>query len=242
MKPIIVIPTYNEKENLEKIISEILALDCGVTVLVVDDNSPDGTGEIADRLASELDGQVAVVHRQKKEGLGPAYMNGFEVALDMGADYIFEMDADFSHNPRYIPDMLDAIKKHDVVIGSRYVTGGGTENWGLVRRLISRGGSAYARLLTGMKIRDCTAGFRCFRRGVIESIDFTRVSASGYGFQVELAYICEKMGYDVFEVPIIFVDRTEGTSKMSKSIIFEAMILVAGLKKRYRDLDDKKLK
>jgi dolichol-phosphate mannosyltransferase len=237
MKSIIVMPTYNEKENIERIVRRILALDTGTSVLIVDDNSPDGTGEIADRLSGELDGQVFVEHRQGKQGLGTAYKHGFRVALDKGADCVFEMDADFSHDPSYVPELLKAIEKHDVVIGSRYVAGGGTENWGALRRFISQGGSYYTRLLTGLKIKDCTSGFRCYRKAVLESIDFSRISASGYAFQVELAYLCTIMGFDVHELPIVFVDRTEGTSKMSVRIMFEAVRLVAGLKRKYRDLD-----
>ncbi len=153
---------------------------------------------------------------------------------------MFEMDADFSHNPKYVPDFMAAIEKHDVVIGSRYVPGGGTENWGALRKLISRGGSLYARVFTGLKVKDSTSGFRCYRKEVLKSIDFSRISASGYAFQVEMAYVCTIMGFDVYELPIVFVDRTAGTSKMSKSIIFEAVGLVAGLKKKYRDLNKNK--
>lgn len=241
MKPVIVMPTYNEKENIEKIIREIVVLDSGVSILIVDDGSPDGTGDIADRLSRELDGRVFVEHREGKQGLGTAYKHGFRVAIDkMGADCVFEMDADFSHNPRYIPDFLGAIEKHDVIIGSRYVRGGGTENWGMMRKLISRGGSLYARVFTGLKVKDSTAGFRCYRKNVLESIDFSRISASGYGFQVEMAYLCTLLGFDIFELPIIFVDRAAGTSKMNESIVLEAMRLVAGLKKKYRDLNNNK--
>ena len=237
MKPFVVMPTYNEKENIERMVREILALNAGISILIVDDNSPDGTGEIADRLSQELPGQVFVEHREGKQGLGTAYRHGFKVALDKGADCVFEMDADFSHNPKYIPDFLVAIEKHDVVCGSRYVPGGGIEDWGIMRKVISRGGSLYARILTGLKIKDATGGFRCYRREVLESIDFSRISASGYAFQVEMAYVCIIMGFDVYELPIVFVDRTAGTSKMSKSIIFEAVGLVAGLKKKYRDIN-----
>jgi dolichol-phosphate mannosyltransferase len=237
MKPFIVMPTYNEKENIERIVREILGLGTGVSMLIVDDGSPDGTGEIADRLAGELDGQVFVEHRQGKQGLGTAYRHGFQVALARGADCVFEMDADFSHDPAYIPDFLAAIEKHDVVIGSRYVPGGGTRDWGRTREFISRGGSFYARVFTGLKVKDSTSGFRCYRRKVLEAVDFSRIEASGYAFQVEMAYVCTIMGFDVFELPIVFTDRTAGTSKMSKSIVFEAMRLVAGLKKKYRDIN-----
>jgi len=235
MQPVIVIPTYNEKENIEDIVGEILALECGVSVLIVDDNSPDGTGEIVDRLAAERP-EVHVRHREGKQGLGSAYRYGFKEALAMGADCVFEMDADFSHDPRYIPQFLSAINEHDLVIGSRYVEGGGTENWGLGRELISRGGSAYARLMTGLKVKDTTAGFRCYRKEVLEAVDFSRISASGYAFQVEMTYVCTIMGFDVYELPIVFTDRRVGQSKMSKSIVWEAVLIVAGLRKKYRDI------
>lgn len=235
MLSIIIMPTYNEKDNLERITREILCLDCGVSMLIVDDNSPDGTGEIADRLAEEFP-DVHVMHREGKMGLGTAYRDGFKKALAMGADYIFEMDADFSHDPRYIPQFLSAINDHEVVMGSRYVEGGGTENWGIGRELISRGGNAYARLLTGLKVRDATGGYRCYRSYVLETIDFSRITASGYGFQVELAYVCSKLGFDMYELPIIFTDRRVGESKMSKGIIWEAIWLVAGFRKKYKDL------
>lgn len=239
MLPVIVIPTYNEKENIEALVRQLMGMDLGLSLLIVDDNSPDGTGDIADRLAGEL-GNIRVEHRAAKQGLGPAYKHGFAVALDMGADCVFEMDADFSHNPDYIPQFLAAIKEHDVIIGSRYVQGGGTRNWGMLRKLISRGGSMYARLLTGMKVRDTTSGFRCFRADALRKIDFSRISASGYGFQVELAYVCTILGLDVYELPIIFVDRRVGESKMSKAIVLEAMRLVAGLRRKYRDLRGQK--
>ncbi|MHB8895925.1 MAG: polyprenol monophosphomannose synthase [Candidatus Geothermincolia bacterium] len=235
MLPVIVIPTYNEKENIERMVRQLMAMDIGVSVLIADDNSPDGTGEIADRLSEEFP-QVSVLHRERKEGLGNAYRNGFEVALDMGADYVFQMDADFSHDPRYVPQMLEAGREHDVVIGSRYVEGGGTRNWGLGRRLISRSGGVYTRAVTGIKIMDPTAGFRCFSADALRRIDFSRISASGYGFQVELSYVCTILGMDIFELPIVFADRTEGTSKMSKSIVWEALWLVGSLKRKYRDI------
>ena len=154
----------------------------------------------------------------------------------MGADYIIEMDADFSHKPRYLADMLAVAPDHDVVIGSRYVAGGGPENWGLSRKIISRGGSAYTRLLTGVKMHDTTSGFRCHKADVIRKIDFSRISATGFGFQVELSYVCTILGFDIFEIPIVFADRAEGESKMSKDIVFEAMRLVAGLRRKYRDI------
>ncbi len=235
MLPVIVIPTYNERENIERLTREILNLGCGVSLIIVDDNSPDGTGKIADILSEEFS-QVSVIHRSSKLGLGSAYREGFMKALKMGADCIFEMDADFSHDPRYIPQFLSAINEHDVVIGSRYIEGGGIENWGLIRELISRGGSMYARFWTGLKIRDTTSGYRCYRREVIETIDFSRINTSGYAFQVEMAYVCVLLGFDVFEIPIVFTDRRVGASKMSGEIVWEAVKVVAGLRRKYKDL------
>ena len=235
MLPVIIIPTYNESENIDGIVRDILNLECGVSILIVDDNSPDGTGEIADRLSGEFP-EVHVRHRPGKQGLGTAYRYGFGEALDMGATCIFEMDADYSHDPRYIPQFLSAIGDHDVVIGSRYAEGGGIENWGLGRQLISRGGNFYARMRTGLKAKDATSGYRCYRRDVLKEIDFSRISATGYGFQVEMAYICTILGFDVFELPIVFSDRRVGESKMSGQIVWEATWVVGGLKRKYRDL------
>lgn len=235
MKPVIVLPTYNESENIEKMVRTLMAMDLDLNVLVVDDNSPDGTGEIADRLAGEFP-EVSVEHRAGKQGLGTAYKRGFEIALGMGADCVFEMDTDFSHDPAYLPAFLEAIKEHDVVIGSRYCKGGGTKDWSLARKIISRGGSLYTRLCTGMKVKDPTAGFRCYRSDVLRRIDFDRISASGYGFQVEMAYVCTILGFDIHELPILFKDRTEGESKMSGGIVAEAMKLVVGLRFKYRDV------
>lgn len=235
MLPVIVMPTYNEAENIEKMVRQLVDMDCGLSVLVVDDGSPDGTGDIADRLAEEFQ-QVSVEHREGKQGLGTAYKHGFSVALDRGADCVFEMDADFSHNPIYLPQFLSAIEKHDVVIGSRYCKGGGTKDWSMFRKFISRGGALYTRVCTGIKVKDPTAGFRCYRADVLRKIDFDRISASGYGFQVEMAYVCTIMGFDIFELPIMFQDRTEGESKMSGNIVTEAMKLVGGLRRKYRDI------
>ncbi len=238
MLSVIVIPTYNEKENIERLARRLMGMEVEVSLLIVDDNSPDGTGDIADRLADEFP-RVSVLHREGKKGLGAAYRHGFEVALDMGADRIMQMDADFSHDPRYVPQMLEAAKDHDVVIGSRYIAGGGVENWGWTRKFISRGGGIYTRAVTGLKIMDPTAGFRCHRAEVIRAIDFSRISATGYGFQVEMSYVTSVMGFDVYELPIVFVDRAEGTSKMSKDIVWEAIWLVGGLKRKYRDITRK---
>jgi dolichol-phosphate mannosyltransferase len=215
------LPTYNERENLEKMIRALEPL--GVDVLVIDDNSPDGTGEIADRLAAELP-HVSVLHRARKEGLGPAYLAGFRQALATGADYILEMDCDFSHDPADVPRLIGACENDaDLALGSRYVPGGGTANWGLVRRIISWGGSFYARVLLGVRIRDLTGGFKCYRREVLETIDLDAVDSKGYAFQIETTYRTIRKGFRVVEVPIRFVDRTEGQSKMSRAIVLEAV-------------------
>jgi dolichol-phosphate mannosyltransferase len=200
---------------------------------VVDDNSPDGTGEIADRLAAS-DESIGVLHRVRKEGLGPAYLAGFRVALDGGAERIIEMDADFSHDPAYLPRMIEATEHADLAIGSRYVPGGGVTDWGPTRRFISRGGSAYARLALRLPVRDLTGGFKCFRRVVLETIDLDTIEARGYAFQVETTYRALKAGFRVVEVPIVFKDRQDGTSKMSKSIVVEAMWRVPAMRFRRR--------
>jgi dolichol-phosphate mannosyltransferase len=228
----VILPTYNEAENLERIVGAVLEhLPESRRVLIVDDNSPDGTGQIADRLA-EADESIAVLHRERKEGLGPAYLAGFRVALDGGAERIIEMDADFSHDPTFLPRLIDATESADLAIGSRYVPGGGITDWGPMRRFISRGGSAYARAALGLPIRDLTGGFKCFRRIVLETIDLDTIEARGYAFQVETTYRAIKAGFRVVEVPIIFKDRTDGTSKMSKSIVAEAMWRVPAMRFR----------
>ena len=198
-------------------------------VLVIDDNSPDGTGEIAERLRAELD-FVSVLHRERKEGLGPAYLAGFKQALADGADYVLEMDCDFSHDPRDVPRLLAAADDADLVLGSRYAPGGGVANWGLTRRTISRGGSLYAQVLLGARIRDLTGGFKCYRRAVLERIDLERVSSRGYAFQIETTYRALAAGFRVVEVPIIFADREEGRSKMSRAIVLEAIVRVPALR------------
>ena len=225
---VICLPTYNERENLEPMLQALAPL--GVRVLVVDDNSPDGTGELADRLAAQLD-FVSVLHRQRKEGLGPAYLAGFRRALDEGADYVLEMDCDFSHSPGDVPRLLAACEDGaDLALGSRYVPGGGTENWGLGRRLVSEGGSLYARLLLGVGIRDLTGGFKCYRRAVLERIDLAAIHSRGYAFQIETTYRTLRAGFTVVEVPIRFVDRTAGHSKMSRAIFLEAVAKVPVLR------------
>ena len=228
----VILPTYNEAENLERIVDAVLAqLPERGRILVVDDNSPDGTGEIADRLAASND-SISVLHRRQKEGLGPAYLAGFRVALDGGAQRIVEMDADFSHDPAYLPRLIGAAEHFDLVIGSRYVPGGGVTDWGPMRRLISRGGSTYARLALGLPIRDLTGGFKCFRREVLETIDLDSIEARGYAFQVETTYRALKAGFRVLEIPIVFKDRADGTSKMSRSIVAEAMWRVPAMRFR----------
>jgi dolichol-phosphate mannosyltransferase len=224
----ICLPTFNERENIEQMLHALAPL--GVHVLVIDDNSPDGTGEIADRVAAELD-FVSVLHRARKEGLGPAYIEGFRRALAEGADFVISMDCDFSHDPADVPRLMAASENGaDVVIGSRYVEGGGTRNWGLGRRIVSAGGSLYARTLLGLRIRDMTGGFRCFRRAVLESVDLDTVDTRGYAFQIELTYRAVRMGFKVAEVPIIFADRTKGKSKMTRAIFLEAVRKVPELR------------
>ena len=228
MKATLCLPTYNERENLEKMVRALGGK--GVQVLVADDNSPDGTGEIADRLAAELD-YVEVLHRERKEGIGPAYLAAFEHVLRGDSELILEMDCDFSHDPNDVPRLIAACEAGaDLALGSRYVPGGGTRNWGLVRRVISWGGSFYARVILGLHVHDLTGGFKCFRREVLETLDLGSVESKGYAFQIELTYRAVKRGFKVVEVPIVFVDRTEGTSKMSKKIFLEAVVRVPTLR------------
>jgi dolichol-phosphate mannosyltransferase len=230
-RTLIIIPTYNERENLENILAAIHDVVPHVHVLIVDDGSPDGTGEIADRLRRG-DERIHVLHREGKLGLGTAYIAGFKYALERDYERIFEMDADFSHDPKYLPQMLAACETHDLAIGSRYVTGGGTENWGLARRFISRGGGLYARTILGVSIRDLTAGFMCYRRETLEAIDLDAVSSTGYVFQIELKYRVHKLGRSIVEIPIVFPDRVAGVSKMSGDIAREAITQVWKLKMR----------
>jgi dolichol-phosphate mannosyltransferase len=226
----LVLPTYNEAENLEAFLAAVLPkLPADARVLVVDDNSPDGTGKLADRLAAG-DERVRVLHRTQKEGLGPAYIAGFREALAQGAELILEMDADFSHDPAYLPRLLEAAQRADLVIGSRYVEGGGVSDWSALRRGISRGGSAYARLVLGVGVRDLTGGFKCFRREVLETIDLDAVDARGYAFQIEVTYRTLQAGFKVVEVPIVFRDRQAGSSKMDGSIVLEAIWRVPQLR------------
>ncbi len=219
----LVLPTFDEAENLEPLVEAARAkLPPSAQILVVDDNSPDGTGEIADRLAARHE-NVAVLHRPRKEGLGPAYVAGFRRALEGGAGFVLEMDSDFSHDPAYLPRLLEGAKRADVVLGSRYVAGGGVSDWGALRRAISRGGSTYARLMLGVDVRDLTGGFKCFRREVLEAIDLGAITTRGYAFQVELTYRAIRCGFKVVEVPILFRERRVGKSKMDLSIVAEAV-------------------
>jgi dolichol-phosphate mannosyltransferase len=232
VRRVICLPTYEERENLESMVRALgeLGLE-GLEVLVIDDSSPDGTGEIADRLADELP-WVHVLHRKKKEGLGPAYLAGFARALELGADFVFEMDCDFSHDPADVPRLAAAAQEADLVLGSRYVSGGGTRNWGLVRRFVSRAGSLYAQALLQLGIRDLTGGFKCYRRAVLETIDLSAIDSRGYAFQIETTYRTIRAGFRVVEIPITFADREVGGSKMSKSIVVEAIWKVPALRLR----------
>jgi dolichol-phosphate mannosyltransferase len=238
--PWLVLPTFNEAENVELILAAALdvlseAAPDGFKVLVVDDDSPDGTGRIADRLSAEHP-EVEVLHRSVREGLGPAYIAGFQHALAQGAGFVFEMDADFSHDPRDLARLLEPVRdgRADVALGSRYVAGGAVLDWGLVRRIVSRGGSLYAAVILGLTVRDLTGGFKCFRADVLEGIDLPSVRAQGYAFQVELTNRAIRRGFRVVEVPITFRDRLRGKSKMSAKIAVEAMFLVPRLRRSGR--------
>lgn len=224
-KVTVVMPTYNEADNLPTMVAELLALDLDdLEIVIVDDNSPDGTGQVAERLAACYPEQICVVHRPGKQGLGSAYRQGFRKALHNGAEYVVEMDADFSHSPSYIPEMLDKAQTYDVVVGSRYVDGGSVDDrWRLWRRFLSWFGNAYARAVTGLEVRDATAGFKVFRREVLENIDLSRVQSDGYAFQIEMAYACQQAGFRVCEIPIFFEDRLVGSSKMDLDIVLEAI-------------------
>jgi dolichol-phosphate mannosyltransferase len=224
-RAIICLPTYDERENLAPILGAIHAVVPAADVLVIDDASPDGTGALADELAAR-DGRVKVLHRAGKQGLGRAYLAGFAWALERGYGLVLEMDADFSHDPRHLPELLAAAREADVVLGSRWVPGGGTVNWGLGRKVVSRGGSLYARTILGVGVRDLTGGFKCFRREVLEAVDLASVECSGYAFQIELTYRALRKGFRVVEVPIVFVERRAGRSKMSRRIVVEAMAKV----------------
>ncbi len=225
MKTLIIIPTYNEFDNLRPLLQEIFSFAPAADVLIVDDNSPDGTGKLADQIHAE-NPQVNVLHRAGKLGLGTAYIAGFKYAVEHGYDAAFEMDADFSHDPRYLPDFLQKIENADLVIGSRYIEGGDTPNWSLLRRFVSGGGNIFARFMLGIPVHDCTAGYRCYRRQVLESIELDTIESQGYAFQVELAYRVYKHGFKIVETPIIFMDRRVGKSKMSRTIFLEGFTWV----------------
>ncbi len=229
MKTTVIVPTYNERENLADLVGQILDLDIGAHVIVVDDNSPDGTGELADELAAR-NGRIRVVHRRGKLGLGTAYVAGFKQALAEGADRVVTMDADFSHNPRYIPALVSLTDRYHVGIGSRYVPGGGVmANWGMHRKLLSWGANHFVRLILGLKARDCTAGFRCYRREVLQNIDLDRIFSNGYSFLIEMMYKCQRLGYTFGETPILFENRRRGDSKISQKEIYKAMYTVLRL-------------
>lgn len=224
-RALVVVPTYNEAVNLPLIVPQILAQDPRLEVLVVDDNSPDGTGRLADEMAA-ADPRVHVLHRPGKGGLGKAYLAGFRWALERDYELVFEMDADFSHDPRFLSDFLRAVENADLVIGSRYKTGVNVINWPISRLLLSLFANQYARWITGMPIMDSTGGFKCFRRRALEAIDFERVRSNGYSFQIEMSYRAWRKGFRLVEIPIVFTDRVEGQSKMNKRIVREAIWMV----------------
>ena len=228
---LVCVPTYNERANLPLIVPAILAQDPRLEVLVIDDGSPDGTGDLADELAA-ADPRVHVLHRSAKQGLGRAYLAGFEWALERGYEFIFEMDADFSHDPAFLPRFIEAIRSADNVIGSRYKQGVNVINWPISRLLLSLGANQYARVVTGLPITDSTGGFKCFRRKVLEAIDFGRVRSNGYAFQIEMSYRAWRKGFTLVEIPIVFTDRVEGHSKMSRRIVREAIWMVWSLRFR----------
>ena len=233
-KKVIIIPTYNEKENIEKILRAVFALEGGYQVLVIEDGSPDGTASIVRKLQNEFHDRLFMIERKGKLGLGTAYITGFKWSVEHGYDYIFEMDADFSHNPDDVPRLYEACRDGgaDLAIGSRYCNGISVINWPIGRVIMSYYASVYVRTILGMKVYDCTAGFKCYTRKVLETIDLDKVRMKGYGFQIEMKYTTYKLGFKIKEVPIIFVDRTEGTSKMSSGIFGEAFWGVMGLKLR----------
>jgi dolichol-phosphate mannosyltransferase len=229
MKPLVVIPTYNEKDNLPRIIPDVLAQDSRIEVLVVDDNSPDGTGGLADQLAA-ADPRIHVLHRPGKQGLGKAYLDGFRWALARDFDRIIEMDADFSHSPRHLPELLQASEQSDLVLGSRYISGVNVINWPMSRLLLSYYANVYARVITGMRVRDLTGGFKCFRRSVLEAINLDAIHSNGYAFQIEMTFRAHRRGFTIKEIPIVFMDREHGHSKMSKAIVREAIWMVPKLR------------
>jgi dolichol-phosphate mannosyltransferase len=228
-RALVCVPTYNESENLPRIVPAILAQDPRLEVLVIDDGSPDGTGAIADRMAA-AEPRIHVLHRTAKEGLGKAYLAGFRWALERDYALIFEMDADFSHDPKYLKDFLTSIEQADLVLGSRYKTGVNVVNWPMGRLLLSFFANKYVRWVTGMPLTDATGGFKCFRRKVLEAIDLTKVQSNGYSFQIEMSFRARRKGFRLLEIPIVFVDRMEGQSKMNKKIVREAIWMVPWLR------------
>ena len=229
-RALVIVPTYNERENIPRLVPQILSQDPRLEVLVIDDASPDGTGEVADELAAGSD-RVHVLHREGKLGLGTAYLAGFRWGLDEGYDVLFEMDADFSHDPSHLPQFLDAIREFDVVLGSRYLHGRVTViNWPITRLILSYGANMYARVVTGLPVTDATGGFKCFRRKVLETIDLERVGSEGYSFQIEMSLRAWRNGFTIGEIPIVFADRDVGESKMSRRIIWEAVWRVWALR------------
>ena len=233
MKALVIIPTYNERENLSELLRRIFAQDLPVEVLIIDDNSPDGTGALAEELKA-ADSRIHVLHRPEKMGLGSAYVEGFRYAIAREYDAVFEMDADFSHSPESLPEFLRELENADLVLGSRYLHGVTVVNWPLKRLILSYGANVYSRVVTGMPIKDATGGFKCFRRQVLEAIDLTRVKSDGYGFQIEINFKAWRKGFRIREIPILFVDRRAGTSKMSRRIVWEAAWMVWRL--RFLDL------
>ena len=235
-KKVIIIPTYNEIENIEKMLRKVMSLEDGFHVLIIDDGSPDGTAQVVKKLMEEFSGRIFIIERAGKQGLGTAYITGFNWSLEHGYDYIFEMDADFSHNPDDLPRLYRACSEDgaDLAIGSRYCNGISVINWPIGRVIMSYYASVYVRTVLRMKVYDCTAGFKCYRRQVLDAIDFDRIRMRGYGFQIEMKYNAYKLGFKIKEVPIIFVDRTEGVSKMSSGIFGEAFWGV--IKLRFRKI------
>jgi dolichol-phosphate mannosyltransferase len=226
VETLVIMPTYNEKENIAEIVGAVLKLGSGIEMLVIDDNSPDGTGRIVDAMAA-VDPRLHVIHRPGKLGLGSAYITGFTWALaNTGAKYVFEMDADFSHDPNAIPQFLEAIKTNDLVIGSRYIRGISVVNWPLERLILSYAANKYTHFVTGLPIKDATGGFKCFRREVLEALPLDRIRSDGYSFQIEVNFYCWKKRFRIMEIPILFVDRRVGSSKMSKKIVREAAFMI----------------
>jgi dolichol-phosphate mannosyltransferase len=232
MKSVVIVPTYNERDNIDVLLDDLLSLPVDLSVINVDDNSPDGTGAAADAWAARYPDRVQVVHRAGKLGLGTAYIAGFKHALEAGFDRVMTMDADFSHHPRYIPSLLDLSRAHDLVIGSRYVAGGGTLNCTAKRKALSQGANTFAKVMLGLRAQDCTAGFRCYRRQVLQAIDLDSIRSNGYSFLIEMIFYVQRRGFSIGEVPIIFEDRRRGTSKISQNEVIRALQTVERLSVR----------